>query len=116
MSDIYKENILPRLEKSVIYKRLIEKIGSNRVLEGEVENTIHQAIEYAYNRAKLIIKYMPQYTLHDEEHLFKVLYLMGKLIPHDLLGKLDIPELMLLILSAFFHDLGMAPSQQDVDA
>lgn len=116
MSDIYKENILPRLENSVIYKRLIEKIALNRALEGEVENTIHQAIEYAYNRAKLIIKYMPQYTLHDEEHLFKVLYLMGKLIPHDLLGKLDIPELMLLILSAFFHDLGMAPSQQDVDA
>lgn len=115
MSDIYKENILPRLENSTIYKKLIEKIAFNNVLEGEVENAIHKAIEYAYNRAKLIIKYMPQYTLHDEEHLFKVLYLMEKLIPDDLLENLSIPELMLLILSAFFHDLGMAPSQQDVD-
>ena len=116
MSDIYKENILSRLASRAIYQKLLEKISSNNGIDGEVKDTIHKAVEFAYNRAKLIIKYMPEYTLHDEEHLFKVLHLIEKLIPGELLDNLNVPELMLLILSAFFHDLGMAPSQQDVDA
>jgi molecular chaperone HtpG len=115
VTDIYKENILPRLEKKAIYCKLLEKSAVNSGIDGEVKALIHTATEFAYNRSKLIIKYMPEYTLHDQEHLFKVLSLMEKLIPEDLLDNLNIPELILLILSAFFHDLGMAPSQTDLD-
>jgi hypothetical protein len=116
MGDTYKENILSRLKDRGIYQKLISKSSLNNGIDGEVKDTIHKAVEFAYNRAKLIIKHMPEYTLHDEEHLFKVLQLMEKLIPEELLDNLNIPELMLLVLSAFFHDLGMAPSQQDVNA
>lgn len=115
MSDTYKENILPRLENRAIYRKLLEKSAVTSSLDGEVKTLIHTATEFACNRSKLIIKYMPEYTLHDQEHLFKVLQLMEKLIPEELLNKLSIPELILLILSAFFHDLGMAPSQTDLN-
>jgi hypothetical protein len=54
---------------------------------------------------------MREFTLHDAEHLFHVLYIMSKLIPSNVLEKLTLPELMLLIMCAFFHDIGMAPDE-----
>lgn len=39
---------------------------------------------------------------------------MERLIPDTTLKSLSIPELMLLVLCAFFHDIGMAPSQRHV--
>ena len=59
---------------------------------------------------------MKEYTLHDQEHLFRVLSLMERLIPESTLRELSIPELMLLILTAFFHDIGMAPGEDQVRA
>jgi len=57
---------------------------------------------------------MGEYTLHDGDHLFRVLRLMEKIIPEATLMKLSIPELMLLILTSFFHDIGMAADERDV--
>lgn len=59
---------------------------------------------------------MDEYTLHDEIHLFKVLYLMERLLTKENIKNLSVPEpeRMLLILSAFFHDLGMAPDEEEV--
>ena len=106
------------LEKSLIYKTLSNKLSElgNEPLETNVKKTIHDAAQYACDRSRFIIVHMKEYTLHDEKHLANVLHLMEKIIPKDLLNDLNIPELMLLILSAFFHDLGMAPSQEDTDS
>lgn len=57
---------------------------------------------------------MGEFTLHDSSHQFRVLYLMEKLVPESTIKNLSVPELMLLILSAFFHDIGMAPSEKQV--
>ena len=57
---------------------------------------------------------MGEFTLHDGDHLFRVLILMEKLLSPEKLEELTVPELMLLILSAFFHDIGMAPEEKDV--
>ena len=107
--------ISARLSDSLLYQTLIEKCRQHEddsVLS--VQPLIIKAVGYAHHRTKLVIRYMKEYTLHDSDHLFRVLYLMERLIPTDSLEKLSIPELMLLILAAFFHDIGMAPSEREV--
>jgi hypothetical protein len=111
METDYKENILPRLEQSDIYKKLVEKC---RERDPEVISLIHEAVEYANNRTKTIIRHMGEFTLHDSDHLFRVLHIMERLIGKDSIDYFSIPELQLLILSAFFHDIGMAPDESDV--
>jgi hypothetical protein len=57
---------------------------------------------------------MGEFTLHDGDHLFRVLHLMEKLLTEQIIKSLSSPELMLLILSAFFHDIGMSPDENEV--
>ena len=116
MSD-WKTEITSRLEKSNIYKIFKSKSKSEGdVINSQVTSIVFDAVSYAYQKTKLIVKYMPEYTLHDGEHLFRVLYLMEKLIPEKNLKKLSVPELMLLILTAFFHDIGMSPFEIEIRA
>lgn len=102
-----------RLLKSAIYLALKEKCktdaAGHQVLELVDETTI-----YAYQKTKTILMHMGEFTLHDGDHLFRVLMLMEKLLSPEQIDDLNVPELMLLILSAFFHDIGMAPDEKDV--
>ncbi|MGE9267053.1 MAG: HD domain-containing protein [Verrucomicrobiales bacterium] len=65
----------------------------------------------AASRMKLMATYAPQYTLHDETHLLRVVDLMGHILGDDA-DNLDGIELVLLILSAYFHDQGMVPTSE----
>ena len=67
----------------------------------------------AADRMKAMHSYAPQYTLHDDRHLLRTTELMGILLG-DTAERLNIVELTLLILSAFLHDQGMIPSQEEV--
>jgi hypothetical protein len=49
-----------------------------------------------------------EYTLHDEHHAVRVVFLMHRLMGPKLVEALDPVEVALLILSAFGHDTGMA--------
>jgi len=60
---------------------------------------------------KLMATFAPQYTLHDEIHLLRVVDLMGHILGEDA-AHLDELEIVLLILAAFFHDQGMIPTQE----
>jgi len=111
MTDDYKDEILARLTKSKIYSTL--KINCQEK-DSEVIALVDEAVSYAHQRTKTIIKHMGEFTLHDSDHLFRVLYLMERLFTDKNLSELSSPELMLLILSAFFHDIGMAPNEKDV--
>jgi hypothetical protein len=113
MPDDYNDEILPRLKQSVIY----HTFGNSCEEDGDgafAKSLVLDVIKYCYQRSKTVISHMNEYTLHDADHLFHVLYIMGKLIPEDILNKLTVPELMLLLLSAFFHDIGMAPDELTV--
>lgn len=77
---------------------------------------VDDAVYDCVQRTKLVVRHLKEYTLHDDDHLFRVLALMERLIPQATLKELSIPELMLLILSAFFHDVGMAPAEDEVKA
>lgn len=67
----------------------------------------------ASDRMKAMPGYAPQYTLHDERHLLRTTELMSLLLGNEA-KKLNEIELALLILSAFFHDQGMLPTDSDL--
>lgn len=101
------------LHSSELYKLLKEKCNTDPA-GYHVLALIDEATYYAYQRTKIIIQHMGEYTLHDGDHLFRVLKLMEKLLPTKTMSALSVPELMLMILTAFFHDIGMAASKKDV--
>lgn len=111
MTDDYNDIFLPRLEQSEIYSVLKKKC---RAKDSKVIGLIDEAVFYAYQRTKTIITHMGEYTLHDSDHLFRVLHIMERLLQKKNIKQLSIPELMLLILSAFYHDIGMAPDLKEV--
>jgi len=103
------------LSRSALYNRLLELEKIDTGAKKAVTLVI-EVCYYAYSRSKLVAKYMGEYTLHDVDHLRRVLILMEKLMPADTIIKLSVPELMLLICAAFFHDIGMAPSQEELES
>jgi hypothetical protein len=109
--DDYKEEVIERLNKSFIYQTLKEKCKEK---DSEVITLVDSVVLYSYSRAKTIIKHMGEFTLHDGEHLFRVLNLMERILTSENVQKLSIPELQLLILTAMMHDIGMAPEEKDV--
>jgi len=111
VADDWKDEYLPRLQKSLIYATLEIKCGT---LDTEVVTLVHSAVSYSIQRTKSIIKHMGEFTLHDGDHLFRVLNLMERLLSKETIEQLSVPELMLLILSAFFHDIGMAVDEKEV--
>lgn len=106
--DDWRAETKTRLEKSDIYNSLILKCTTDPSGHQTLK-LVDDATFYAFQRTKTILINMGEFTLHDGDHLFRVLNLMGKILGKDAIEKLTIPEILLLILSAFFHDIGMAP-------
>ena len=52
------------------------------------------------------------FTLHDDEHSHRVAQRMADLIQDETLQRLSDPELALLLLSAYLHDIGMNPRRE----
>lgn len=77
-------------------------------LSTNIVNLCDEAIE----RMKAMYAYAPQYTLHDDRHLLRVTVLMGLILDSEA-ENLNVIELTLLILSAFFHDQGMVLTKNE---
>lgn len=114
MIDDWKEETQLRLNESRIYKTLKLKCESDTSVGSQVMSLVNEAVYSSYQRTKTIIRHMGEFTLHDGTHLFRVLHLMEILLTENNIKELSIPELMLLALSAFFHDIGMSPDENDV--
>lgn len=80
-------------------------------------NVLENAIKYAIDYLEEIKNILPKFTMHGYKHSFNVLELMGKLLINmkvifekDEQEKINMTsyEIALLILSAFFHDVGMS--------
>lgn len=113
MKDDWRAETQLRLKESLIYKALKSNCEDNPKCN-QVLHLVDEAVYYSYQRTKTIIRHMGEFTLHDGDHLFRVLELMEKLLGEGLIQKLTVPELYLLVLTAFFHDIGMAPDEEDV--
>ena len=73
-------------------------------LRGNVRRVADQS-EYILRQ---IVRFLPQYTLHDRDHILNVLGLMDALTPDEVMNRLGPLECALCILAAYTHDLGMA--------
>ena len=108
---------LMKLDRSELYDMLKSKLSKeDESVQTSTLTLVHESADYCYNKLKAVIRHMPEFTLHDEVHVFNVLHLMGKLIPTATKDILTAPELLLLILTAFFHDIGMAPEENQIRA
>ena len=114
-NDDWKAETQERLPKSAIYCALKNKCDSDPVGQ-HVLSLVDDATSFAYQKTKTILKHMGEFTLHDGDHLFRVLMLMERLFSPERIEELSVPELMLLVLSAFFHDIGMAADEKDVSS
>lgn len=111
--DDWKAETQERLPKSAIYRTLVRKCDDDPA-GVQVLSTTNDATFFAFQKTKTILMNMGEFTLHDGDHLFRVLMLMEKLLSLEKIEELSVPELMLLVLSAFFHDIGMAADEKDV--
>lgn len=103
------------LDHSKVYTQLKKECTKvSDEISASVIKTVTEIVAESCVLSRTIIRYMPEYTLHDETHLFRVLALMERIMPISTLELLSIPELMLLILLAFLHDIGMAPDEQTI--
>lgn len=105
--------IASRLTDTALWKQLKSKSETDdavRRLLVVVEDAFNDAVEIT----KLVLRFMSEYTLHDEVHLVRVVDLMGRLIPEQTFAILNPLELAALILAAAFHDIGMSPSGDEV--
>ena len=114
-NDDWKAETQARLPKSAIYLALKEKCNDDPA-GSHVLSLVDDATFFAYQKTKTILMHMGEFTLHDGDHLFRVLRIMEKLLSPEKIKELSVPELMLLILSAFFHDIGMAAEEKDVNS
>lgn len=71
-------------------------------------------IKNAGEHQKRVVQVMPEFDLHDENHLAKVLENMACLIGEERIKALSDVELFLLIASAYLHDCGMAPAEWEL--
>lgn len=115
LQDDWRVETLARLEKSALFIRL-KKLSETDPAGSSVVSLVQEVAHYACQRTKTIVRHMGEFTLHDADHLFRVLYLMERLAPDQIIEQLSAPELLLLCLSAFLHDIGMAPDERTVIA
>ncbi len=71
--------------------------------------------DYAAGKLLLVRETFPDYTLHDRQHADNVIKLVEQLLGPDV-GKLTQLEAGMLILAAYFHDIGMVYTREEVDA
>ncbi|WP_316818414.1 ATP-binding protein [Pedobacter nyackensis] len=115
IEDTWRVETQLQLETSAIYKEFKLKAGIDPAGK-QVLGLVDDTVQYAFQATKTVLIHMGEYTLHDGDHLFRVLKLMEKIVPPPTIQLLSVPELLLLILTAFFHDIGMAASNKDVSS
>ena len=62
---------------------------------------------------KVNAREMETFTMHDPKHALKVAHLMWHILHPDRRKTLTPPEIAILVISAFIHDLGMALSPEE---
>jgi hypothetical protein len=105
------------LDQSPIYKRL-RFIANSDASVANLLKPVHEAAERSVEEAKRVIKTLPEFTLHDSVHFSRVLRNMDIIIQasDQKLEDYSAPDLAVWILAAFMHDLGLAPTDRQLDA
>ncbi len=75
---------------------------------------IKELVDHAANLLLLVRETFPTYTLHDSKHAQNVLNLMGELLASQC-TKLRGLEAAMLILAAYYHDIGMVYTADELN-
>lgn len=95
------------------------KVFRQKCIRNSAEESIaivREVGEYSVNKLKTVIRHMGEFTLHDEVHIMNMLHIADRLIPDDVKEQLSIPDMMLIFLSIFLHDIGMCPEEKYIRA
>ncbi|WP_306215518.1 HD domain-containing protein [Actinoplanes sp. RD1] len=90
-------------------------LGDVLAESSEGHASVRKATEEAAALLTTVRDTFPAYTLHDERHALNVVDLMNKLASPRI-EHVNPLEAALLILSAYFHDIGMVYSDEDREA
>ena len=72
-------------------------------------------LESAEAISKQVVRYLPQFTLHDDVHLWNVLSFMEELAGgQEGIRQLGAGDCAMAIWAAFIHDLGMVPEAKEL--
>ena len=86
--------------------------------EYEKNNTSDYNLDtLASNALELLDRYylaFPKYTLHNRRHQYNILKIIGELLGGEI-EKLESLECAIIILSVFYHDIGMVFSKAELD-
>jgi len=97
------------VEETALWKNLRKRTGRDAQ---HLSANLLPVCEEASDRIKAFPTYAPQFTLHDERHFLRTSEIMALLLNSEI-SNLNVIELSLLILAAFFHDQGMVPSKEE---
>ena len=101
------------MKKTRIYKELLNHANADPVTR-DLISVVDEVFGDCRQIHKTVLRHMPEYTLHDEVHLQRTVELMDRLLPISTLQNLTPLELAGLMLSAALHDIGMAPSENEI--
>jgi len=110
------------LSQTLLFQRLeslLNETNLSQYKKQQIRKSITLVEEISTESVQLmrtVYKNFPEYTLHDETHLLAVVNLMGKIVKEsETLENLSYIEITLLLLSAYLHDVGMAPDQKTLE-
>lgn len=100
---------IKRIQETVLWKQL-EALGDTDA--ASLIQVLPIICEEAADHMKAMPATSPQYTLHDESHFLRVVEIMAMVLG-ETIRELNAIELCLLILSAYYHDLGMVMTDDE---
>lgn len=103
------KDAIMRLESTVLYEQLVLKEENDHQLSELVKKIVSNVAPILAT----VGNNMPEFTLHDANHSAKVVEIMSRIMPEDVLQQLNTIELTLLILSGYIHDIGMTCSSKE---
>ena len=96
------KKIIDLFKETKLWKHLLKKTDDQSIKLGNV----NFMVEFALPLLDRINDTFPTYTLHNGQHQLNILNIMGDLLGERLEELSDL-ETLILLLSAFYHDIGM---------
>lgn len=105
-----------QLTETKLYNKLKNGYdGKDAIIATKITIILEELCKKATDMMKRNVSLHKQFTLHDEVHLVRVTELMAMILGEDGMNTLNPMEIMLLILSAYYHDIGMVPNDKEIE-
>ena len=108
--------VVKQLTDTRLYKKLKTGYeGTDAAMAEKILGVLEKLCSKASDRMKKSVSLHKEYTLHDEVHLVRVTELMAMILGEAGINVLNPMEIMLLILAAYYHDIGMVLEDSDIE-